>query len=690
MADQKGFAKFMQPAAAAAKKKQPSEARMKRKAEREKAFAKRNSEYKKLHQHNIDFNLHETPGQVSSHEEEPDLNNPFAGVGKNPVLENYGSETFGNINPDEITPEFLSQIENVLNFLKSKKKTAQEKKKTVQMAMKQTKEIDPRNIPFDLISDTSHIILPMIGTIVDPSSAIGDGPIVKVNIGSYAWLCVLDRLRLARLVYEGENGIEAFLLETAYYIYKNLNHAVLFEVKHIKNAATGEITTTEVPVYMDKYDTYEQLKNDYFSRERRPDQYRNYSECFTMWYPDSQRQTERLQKGYGDLIAAIRKSSIKSPFAMQKINGQEVKHPHYDFQYGDNNMKDFLRYWTVHPSKVPRDTYFFDDKATSVEYTSTKNEFRYPKNLEFSWVPVEYRAKIEQDFDLIKFAYSDPIKFNKILATWVKIVHEEDAGLIDKKSFYSLVQDLKSNPKTSTVVITMEDEARQSWELVPVQLNLNYKTHSFRKGIDENDTTMREFLDAHGVLSDPVYLPLIATICNADAGRTARKGSPLLEKFNVWKKAGYVFKFSEKYPTLYFTLNAPVAAYKHALFETYTQGGMKNDETYEDCVERFIQRFYQDVLACTNMIKTKETFPAVVPQNYRELLTNFINYNGIPDMCREKMYPKDGVVLENIKNQIKIAQTMSNDIDHAKKLVDAMGDGFIAIEEMRRRNKQIP
>lgn len=458
--------------------------------------------------------------------------------------------------------------------------------------------------PVQFLMSSPYVILPALSGVAHPMF-LGQPNSFSVAVGSIYWLRALDQLRAAGWHFFGPTGIEMFLLKSAWIVKEELNYNVMK-----KEQADGSIIDLDLDLYYrpglqkKAKNAEEAFENDILSRKFK---YFNNIEKFCMWYPDAERQPERLKKGYSKLLNDIRKNLPIQAFLPQNydsmIEGDKPKCPpkDSDFYVGDTKMKGILRNWT---ETDPRSTVYVN-VGNRVKMV---HECRPPQDIQFSWIPMEYREKIEELYNLIQFRYTLPETYKKFMYTLTK--HEE----LDKT--------LRTMDDAGRVFITVKGRSGEpNGKLFLASLHLNYPVNINREGIPDGELTLREWMQNY--VNDLSLYPVIHIILNAPV--PANEGTPT--KPGIYKNyIYYVNVKGRKIPKMF--ADAPTRAFKHGLVEQFV-GRPRPGEDAGNCLERFLKNVYDVML----QYPVLEHLPPQIPEKYARVLTELFNYGGEPSQC---------------------------------------------------------
>lgn len=498
-------------------------------------------------------------------------------------------------------PELPNKPIPKVDINKMKKQFEEMKKKLDQLSLlqKDNEEEEEKKVkklePIKFVMESPFILLPILSGVPHPFY-FGTPSEFSISVGTIKWLKTLDELRASGWPYYGEYGIELFLLKSAWIVKKELNYNV---IKYITNQNSDQWLVYDLDQFLDNFELF---KNKILERKFK---YINNIEIFCYWYPDPTRQKERLEKGYGKLINDIRLKL--GPYAFLPHNydqlktDEKIKCPPKDKEFIIDNIKvkGFLDAWTEYDTKNPT----FVKIGNNIKSVF---ECKPPSNLEFSWIPIQYRKEIEEKYNLVQFRYNSNF-FQKYIYTLLQ--HE------------NLEKNLRTVDNDGKAFITVQGPGKMGYKIYLASFHLNFNSYPKRRGIPEGELTLREWMESY--VSDISLYPLIHAILNAPAPENG--GTP--EQPNIYNDAGYIYKTKEG-KKMY--SDAPVRVFKHQLINIIV-GNVNPGEQYVDCLEKFIIKMYDIIYQ--NWSSKIENFPETIPQKYREILTGLFDYGGTPKEC---------------------------------------------------------
>lgn len=459
------------------------------------------------------------------------------------------------------------------------------------------------------ISNTPFIVLPQLDAIVHPLYQRSDKT-VYVSVGGKEYLHAVDELRAAGWHYYGEYGIEEFLLQGAWVVWNRLRYSVIIR-KGLENDISWieELYNDNKQKQLGVNDAFDAFKKTLTSEM--PRRYTNNIEKFNMRYPDAQKQDARLKNGYKNLIDSIRKDvgivaflpsnyDTKAPNEPYKCPPKNIK-----FYIGNTPVSNFFQNWTsIKTGEV---------RVVNVGGVSRLVPECAPQpGMEYNWIPEQYRESVQQLFDLVQFRYIQPSKYQDAIFTLLDTDENNQRQSDENGQFiYSTGSD------------------RISYKLYLAKIKLNYELDPAREGFENNEPSMREYLEEQ--FSDIRYYPLIHLILNAPVP----DGEGPKDKPGLYRKAGYIYEATIRYKAggvinirrMY--PDAPLSAFRDGLIKYYL-GKPNPGEQYEDCLERFIKNVYNTI----KKYKVLDNLPVDVPTEYRKILSEILFYNGVqPTQC---------------------------------------------------------
>jgi len=511
-----------------------------------------------------------------------------------PIIDIPISKTFFGKIP-EVSPQkksdidfsqFQEQIAKLNEELERLKSSQGEKSREESKIFKDVKPLET----VQFLMESPFILLPLLSSVLHPLY-VGTSRPLAISVGSISWLHTLDQLRTMGWPFYGEYGIEMFLLKSAWIVKQELNYTV------IKRQQENEWVAFDMDSYQGDFEA--------FQNDVRNTKYINNIEKFCTWYPDQTRQEERLEKGYSKLINDIKSSLGPYAFLPQNYNnvqpGEELKCPPKDVEFyiGDEKVKGFLEFWTEYDKLRP--TYVKVGNQLKTIYECTP-----PFKDRFAWIPIKYRAKIEEMYNLIQFKYNSDT-FQKYLYTLLK--------------YDTLDKSLRNQDEQGKEFIIVQGPNKIGYKLYIATLQLNFGPHEKRLGVPDGELTLREWMEKY--TNDRTLDPLFQAILNAPAPQNEGiPGKPGLYKDNIYNSGRNGMKMFA---------DAPVRIFKHQLVKTIIRN-VNPGEQYADCRERFISGMY-DFIYNTWAPKI-ENFPTEVPARYREILTELFEYGGQSDNCQ--------------------------------------------------------
>lgn len=532
--------------------------------------------------------------EVSTDEDDSPLKPP------SPFLPSYEGNVDLPIPPRQSAVPSHADVDAISKKLEALQIQLQRFKDTTKTDAKDVQAVKPlESVQFYM--NSPFVILPQMEGVLNPLKA-GKPGIGKVTVGSVQWLRVLDELRASGWHWgNGDMGIEAFLLESAWIVKQALNYDVLW--------GPIEGDNQRRPINFDKYaDVNVQkkygtsnpqiaFKKDMLASKG---EYINNIEKFVMWYPDASRQEERLEKGYIKLITDIKSTLGTTAFFPENYDSadsSQMKCPprSQDFMLGNIPVKNFLRHWTVYDRTKEGVTYIRVGDGLKLVYQCT-----YPKNLKFAWIPIEYRKEIEELYGLIQFRYTRTDDFKKYMYTLLSRTDSDDA-----------IRHMENGKR----YITVQSENNEGFKMGLARVDLSFDSHAKREGVSEGDLTLREWIIEWS--TNVSYYPLLHVILNAEVPKNVP-----VAKSNIY----YVNYRGKTLKRMY--ADASVKAFKQGLIDQHL-GTPRPGEDYNNCLERFIKNVYNTILKKSLF----SNLPQVVPNRYREILTDLFEMGGRPKEC---------------------------------------------------------
>ncbi len=510
------------------------------------------------------------------------------------------------------TPKEVPELD--IAALRKQLEKMQKQLERVSITFPKKEEVTSKDLkPLEMVKfkmEAPFVLLPALSGVVHPFYD-GKPNAFAVSVGSRDWLHTMDEMRAAGWNYYGENGIEMFLLKSAWIVKQELNYNLIkfqkdtssaWEFLDLDKYVTGENIKKEKDTTSSAFLAF---KKDILSRKFK---YVNNVEKFVMGYPDNSRQQERLEKGYGKLVKDIRQKLGPYAFLPQNYDtlkeGEHLKCPPKSVEFFVDNIhaKDFLRFWTKYDTTNP----MYVQVGGSVRKVF---ECAPEPDSEFSWIPMEYRQQIEELYNIVQFKYNTGT-FKRYLYTLLQ--HEK------------LDEPIRTFDAKGRAFITVPGPGKMGYKLFLAQLKLNYSVHEKRIGVPDGESTLREWMEEY--ISDLSLYPLLQAILNATA--PVNEGTP--EHPGIFKSYIYNTPGSDGKELKKMYADAPVRIFKHQLV-MMTVGRVKPGETYTDCVEKFIRSIYSYIYQ--KWAPKIDNFPTEVPEKYRKILTSLFEYGGQPTEC---------------------------------------------------------
>lgn len=176
--------------------------------------------------------------------------------------------------------------------------------------------------PVDFTVRSSFVLMPQLGGVDYPLYA-GTAKAFSVPVGSKVWLDVLDQLRTVGWPYYGDFGIENYLYESSYIVWRDLNYNVVYA------RPKGATTNFEPYTNMETHSTYEDFRKVFIDAVflltvfevllSRKMEFKTEIDKFCMWFPDASRQQEKMEKGYAELLSEIHRKLGPEALAPRQV-----------------------------------------------------------------------------------------------------------------------------------------------------------------------------------------------------------------------------------------------------------------------------------------------------------------------------------------------------------------------------------
>lgn len=328
-----------------------------------------------------------------------------------------------------------------------------------------------------------------------------------------------------------------------------------------------------------------------------------YEAC--LWYPHPDRQFERFKKGDQRLKSDIRaQSSAVNPFLPGNIkqlkdgSTKDVCAPkQFDFNLDGTILPNFLRNWTYYnPENVTIELFGKTGVRKTVE-CSPQPEYEY------SWVPLEFREKVYQAYDMTEFKYLDDFQFKTLLWNVAGPVIGDDSP-----------RDVDINGHTFLTIKI----GNQAYKVYYAKIKMNYPLCNDRK---DEGITLAEWCELN--LTDSELLPLFYVLLNLEPpANEGLPGMPGILKEYIYESDTRKGKVMRMWP------DAPLSAFQMMAMKKY---GIDNDKnptvSHEECLDVFIRNIYEVArsIPFADWPRLEDEEPT---EKYINILTKLFEYGG--------------------------------------------------------------